>query len=104
MQSNRGGQAKPSALVEVRVQPKASRNEVLVDAQGRVKVYTTIAPEGGKANEAVVEVLAERLGLSKSAVGIVRGQTTRNKLVSIKGMDATTAIEKIRASARRSGR
>ena len=82
------------------MQPKSSRNEVIVDAQGRVKVYLTVAPESGKANEAAIELLADRLGLPKSAVGLVRGQTTRNKLVSIEGIDAETAMTRIKSKNR----
>ena len=72
--------------VEVRVQPRAGRNAVEVDASGRVKVYVTAPPEGGKANAAVVELVAEKLGVAKSRVSIVRGQTLRNKVLRVEGV------------------
>ena len=48
----------------------------------------TVAPEKGKANQAVIELLAEALQLPKSAVRIVRGETSTSKLAEIDGLDA----------------
>lgn len=53
----------------------------------------TAAPEGGKANTAVEEVLAERLGVAKSAVRVVRGHASRIKYVEVQGMDQASVGE-----------
>lgn len=74
--------ARPGAEIAVRVTPKASRNAV-VEAEGAIRVYVTVAPEGGKANAAVAKLLARALGLAKSRLVLVRGDTARDKLFRI---------------------
>lgn len=68
--------------ITVRVTPKASRNRITVEA-GQVRVYVTIVPEGGKANAAVQKLLAKALGVAKSQLTLVRGQTSRDKTFKI---------------------
>ena len=75
-----------SALIEVRVQPNAGRNRITV-VDGRIKVYVTAAPEKGKANKAVVEVLARQLGVPKRTVSIKSGEHSRTKLLEVEGLD-----------------
>lgn len=77
----------PSAVIEVRVQPKASSNRITV-VDGRIKVYVTAAPEKGRANKAVVEVLARELGVPKSVVSIKSGERSRTKLIEVEGLDS----------------
>ena len=72
----------------VRVQPRAKRNAVQLAAGGGLKVYVTAPPEDGRANEAVVELLAERLRLKRRQVEIISGETNRNKVVRITGLSA----------------
>ena len=74
--------------LQVRVTPKASVNRVRIEERPEgplVRVDVTVAPEDGKANKQVVKLLAKELGLSKSALVIVRGQTNREKTFSIQG-------------------
>ena len=85
--------------LDIHVQPRASRNSVEVAAYGTVKVRVTAPPDKGKANDAVVKLLAKRLGVSKSAVRIVRGHTSRNKVVQVEGMDRDDVIRLIRSPA-----
>ncbi|WP_420569407.1 DUF167 domain-containing protein [Thalassovita sp.] len=70
--------ATPGAEIEVRVTPKASRNRVTLQ-DGTIRVYVTTAPENGKANAAVQKLLAKSLGLAKSRLTLIRGQTSRDK-------------------------
>jgi len=70
----------------VRVQPKASSCRIVGEHAGSLKVAVTAAPEAGKANEAVIKVLAQALGVSKSCVRIVSGHASRNKIVHISGV------------------
>ena len=72
----------------VRVQPRAKRNAVYPAASGGLKVYVTAPPEDGRANEAVVEILAEWLGVKRRQVEIVSGVTNRNKVVRVTGVSA----------------
>ncbi|MDO6798024.1 DUF167 domain-containing protein [Shimia thalassica] len=64
--------------ITVRVTPKASRNVVKVE-EGQIRVYVTTVPEGGKANAAVQKLLAKQMGLAKSRLVLIRGQTARDK-------------------------
>ena len=73
-------------MLEVRVQPRAKKNEVTVRG-GKVLVRVTAPPADGKANAAVCALLAKTLGLPKTAVRVERGATSRDKVVSIDGMD-----------------
>ncbi len=72
--------------LQVRVTPKASVNRIRIEERPEgplVRVDVTTAPEDGKANQQVVKLLAQELGLSKSAFVIVRGNTNREKTISI---------------------
>ena len=67
-----------------KVIPKASRNEVAgVLEDGTLKVKVTAAPEKGKANEAVIEVMAEAFGVPRRQIEIVRGFASHAKQVRI---------------------
>lgn len=66
----------------IRVTPHAKQNKV-VDADGVLRVYTTTAPENGRANDAVVKLLADYLDVPKSRIKIAKGLTGRNKVVTI---------------------
>lgn len=74
--------AETGAEITVRVTPKASRNRITVE-NGQIRVYVTTVPEAGKANAAVQKLLAKALGISKSSLTLVRGQTARDKLFRI---------------------
>lgn len=71
----------------LKVAPKAARSAVNGWMGGVLKVSVTAAPARGKANEAVVELLAAALDLPKSAIRVVRGQTYPHKWVEIDGLD-----------------
>ena len=73
----------PDAEISVRVTPKARRNEVSVDQDGMLRVHVTVAPEDGKANAAVIKLLAKALGLAKSRLTLIRGAASRDKVFRI---------------------
>ncbi len=78
--------------ISVRLQPRASSNETLgFDEAGFLRVRVTAAPVGGKANEALVRLLASELGVSRGAVRVVRGAASRRKLVEVQGVDEARA-------------
>lgn len=71
----------------VRVQPRASRDRVLGVHGGALKVALTAPPIEGAANEALIALVAKGLGVAKSAVRIVRGERSRDKVVRVEGRD-----------------
>ncbi|SFJ19207.1 DUF167 domain-containing protein [Celeribacter neptunius] len=66
----------------VRVTPKASRNAIRIE-DGQVRVYVTTVPEAGKATKDVVKLLAKAMGRPKSALTLVRGETSRDKVFRV---------------------
>jgi uncharacterized protein (TIGR00251 family) len=75
----------PAITLAVRVNPRAKRNAVTKTADGSIKVYVTAPPEHNRANEAVVETIAEWLGVKRRQVEIISGATSRNKVVRVTG-------------------
>ena len=78
--------------LDIRVQSRASRNAVEIDSE-RITVRVTAVPESGKANDAVVALLARRLGVPKRSVQIVRGHKSRDKRIRIEGISAAETLE-----------
>jgi hypothetical protein len=72
----------------VRVQPRASRNEIAGEWQGAVRVRLTAPPVDDKANEELRRLLADRLNVPLAAVRIAHGQRSRSKHVEIRGVTA----------------
>lgn len=77
--------AVPETRIPVRVTPKAAANRIAVDADGLIRVYVTTVPEGGKATAAVIAALAKAIGIPKSRLELVRGETSREKLFRVLG-------------------
>lgn len=75
---------RPGAEIAVRVTPKAARNAVVRGEDGAIRVYVTTVPEGGKANAAVVKLLAKALGVAKTRLELVRGQSARDKVFRLR--------------------
>jgi len=72
--------------LEIHVQPGAKRNEIVGFKEGVLYVKVTALPQKGQANRALSELIAETLGIPKSAVDIIRGQSSRSKVVAIQGL------------------
>ena len=72
-----------TTTVKVRVQPKASRNQIVSLVGDTLRVRVTAPPEDGKANQAVIALLAASLNVAKSSVRILRGHSSRDKLISV---------------------
>jgi uncharacterized protein (TIGR00251 family) len=97
-----GPMAQPTetgVTVKVRVQPKASRNQVESYQAGTVKVRVTAPPQGGKANAAIVSLLAQTLGVAKSRVRIIRGGASRDKTVSVESLTPEEVQARLRSVA-----
>ena len=69
--------------IEIHVKPNARKQGIEKSADGSYKVSVTATPEGGRANAAVIELLAEYFGIPKSSIIILRGKTSRKKLVEV---------------------
>lgn len=85
----------PEARIAVRVQPKARRPGVTVSEDGTVAVRVSAAPERGRANAAVLEALAQALGVPPSAVEVVQGHTSRNKIVVVYGLTQEESMSRL---------
>ena len=70
--------------LSVRVVPNAKQDK-LVEAEGRVKVYLTAPAVEGKANKALIEFLSEHFNAKRSKIQIIKGKTSRDKVVEIGG-------------------
>jgi uncharacterized protein YggU (UPF0235/DUF167 family) len=70
------------AEIAVRVTPKASRDRIVVE-EGQIRIYVTTVPEDSKANAAVQKLLAKALGLPKTRLTLIRGQTSRDKVFRV---------------------
>jgi uncharacterized protein (TIGR00251 family) len=81
--------------LRVRVQPRASKDALSGEREGALVVRLTAPPVEGAANEALARFLGRTLGVPPSAVRVVTGTTGRNKVVSVAGLDAATARERL---------
>lgn len=74
-------------VLKLRVTPKASRSRIVpeIEADGGLllRVYVTVVPEDGKANQAVIALLAKELGVAKSRLTITHGLTDKHKTIRI---------------------
>lgn len=77
-----------SARINVYVQPRASKTVVAGMHDGCVKIRLAAPPVDGAANAALVEFVAERVGVAKSRVRITAGLTSRRKTVEVDGVTA----------------
>ncbi|MCX8214276.1 MAG: DUF167 domain-containing protein [SAR202 cluster bacterium] len=84
-----------TAILRVRVRARASRNKVDVSPEGEVRIYVTAAPEAGKANDAIIALLAKALGGRRRSITLVKGHTVRDKVFSIEGLDTDEAMSRL---------
>jgi uncharacterized protein (TIGR00251 family) len=77
----------PDSLdIDVIAKPKASRNKIEGVHDGALKISVTAAPEKGKANDAIIGLLSKKLKIPKSAITVLRGETSRKKKLRIEGI------------------
>ena len=87
---------KKGAALAIRVSSRARRNEIIeILNDGTVKIRITASPSDKKANQVLLEFLAEVLKIPPSKMEIVAGTTGRDKLVTILDLDANTVQERI---------
>ena len=78
-------------VLEVLVQPRASRTRVVGEHDGRLKIQLAAPPVDGEANAALVAFLADALSVRRQDVAIVRGDGGRRKVVRVAGLTAARA-------------
>jgi len=83
-----GKMAEVQTEIKVRVLPKSSRTQIIGIEGDMYKVKLTAPPVEGKANKALIELLARRLGIGKGRVDIVSGSRSRLKTVRIYGLSS----------------
>ncbi len=73
---------------DVMAKPKASRNAIIGVHDGALKIAITAAPEKGKANKAIVNLLSRLLKIPKNSIKIVSGETSSRKIIAIEGVSS----------------
>jgi uncharacterized protein (TIGR00251 family) len=90
----------PTARLRLRVSPGARRSEFVGRHGDGWKVRVAAPPEGGRANEAVLDVLAERLSLPRRSLSIVSGHSAREKVVELTGIDRAESERRLASGPR----
>jgi len=83
-----------SNWLQVKVTPNASRNEITGLIDGVLQVKVAAPPVKGKANKELTDFLSQALGVKKSSLSIVKGQTGRNKVIAIEGLSRDDIIKR----------
>jgi len=88
----------PSARVRLRVSPGARRTEIVGRYGDGWKVRIAAPPEGGRANDAVRDLLSEQLQIPRRSVSIVSGHGAREKVVELAGIDRAESERRLTRS------
>jgi uncharacterized protein (TIGR00251 family) len=88
-------QSANSVIFSVKVVPRSSKTAIAGLLGGMLKVKLAAAPEKGKANESLVEFLADTLGVKRNTITITSGLTSPVKTIQITGVSAETILKKL---------
>jgi len=86
------------ALLAVKLQPRASKNEIGAALGEELRIKVTAPPVDAAANEALVRLLAETLDCPRGQVELIRGHTSRHKTIKLHGLTAEAVAEKLGAA------
>ena len=81
----------------VRVTPQARRNEVIGFNQGVLHVRVAALPDRGRANRELIDYLSRLLDISQSSLHLIKGHTSRNKVIAVDGLSREDIIQRISA-------
>lgn len=84
-----------SVLLSIKLQPRASAEEIGESLGNELRVKVTAPPVDSAANEALIRLLAETLDCPRNRVELIRGQTSRHKVVKLHGMIAEEVARKL---------
>jgi uncharacterized protein (TIGR00251 family) len=82
-------------LLAIKLQPRASKNEIGAPLGDELKIKVTAPPVDAAANQALIELLAEKLDCARGRVELIRGQTSRHKTVKLHGFTPEEVIQKL---------
>ena len=89
-------------IISVRVTPRMARNEIkAIMADGTVKIRLTAPPVNGKANDCLINYLADLLGVKNTDIEIISGSTSHTKFISINNMNHEKVWEIINSAIKR---
>jgi hypothetical protein len=80
--------SKKGITIKIKVEPRSSRKGISGVMGDTLKVRVNSPPVGGAANEELREVLSEELGIRKTAIKIIRGSSSRDKVVEVAGINS----------------
>ena len=81
--------------ISLRVYPNASRNEMVGFVEGVWRVKVAALPIKGKANKELITCLSRLLGVGKGSINIIKGHTTRNKVIAIDGLSREEVMKRL---------
>lgn len=84
-----------AVLLSVKLQPRASKNEIVGPLGDELRIKVTAPPVDAAANEALLRLLAETLDCPRGKVELVRGQTSRHKVIKLHGAEARTVAARL---------
>ena len=82
-------------LLFVKLQPRASANEICAPLGAELKIKVTAPPVDAAANQALIDLLAEKLDCPRGRVELIRGRTSRHKTVKLHGFTPAEALQKL---------
>lgn len=82
-------------LLRLRVYPNAGRSEVTGFIDGVLHIRVAAPPVKGKANKELTAFLSQALGVSQSSLNIVKGHTSRNKVIAVNGLSLEDIINRL---------
>ncbi len=83
-------------LLSVKLQPRASRNEIGEPLGNELRIKVTAPPVDAAANEALIRLLAETLDCPRNKVELVRGHTSRHKVIKLHGLGVAEVLNKLK--------
>jgi uncharacterized protein len=88
-------EGRPKDRLEVKVTPGAARSEITGIKDGILLVKIAAPPERGKANKELTDCLSRTLGISRSAVSVVKGQASRHKVIEVAGLSREEVLRRL---------
>ncbi len=81
--------------LEIKVQPRSSRNQILGEKEGALRVKLTAPPVDGEANRALLEFLARQLKIPRKNLRRIRGESSRQKLLEVTGLSGGDVMKRL---------
>ena len=80
--------SKKGITIKIKVEPRSSRKGISGVMGETLKIRVNSPPVGGAANEELIDILSEEFGIRKTAIKIVRGNSSKDKVVEVVGIDS----------------